>query len=295
MFDEQIFSLSLDNQNSEDNNSFMNNEFQQLFIENIKGEEENQNQIQNISIEEINDKTKTELKSNQIKNPNFDFNSNFKKGSINIINIPNKNDKSESRLDKPIYKKKKFGRKKKNSNEERNHTKYCEDNIIRKIKTITLSYIIQFINSTIYRVYNGKIGKGRFMKELKKINQTQITDTNGNKIFLYKNLRDIFSEDISTKYTNFSNEHNKKLIEKLLIEKDDKKRILFEKLFSLNFLDCLMHIRGSKYYPELDGIKILDDIRLKFEEDKEYFDLLKYFCFNFEKIVMNKKTRSKRK
>ena len=214
-----------------------------------------------------------------------------KKGNINIINIPNKND---SYLDKSIIKKKILGRKKKNSNEEGIHTKYCEDNLIRKIKTTTLSYIIQFINSTIYTVYNGKIGKGRFMKELKKNNQSQITDTNGNKIFLYKNLADIFSEEISSKYTNFSSDHNKKLIEKLISEKDDKKRILFKKLFSLNFLDCLMQIRGSKYYPELDGIKILDEIRLKFKEDTEYFDLIKYYIFNFEKIVMNKKIRSKK-
>ena len=57
----------------------MNNEFQQIFIENIKEEEENQNQILNSPKEEINDKTKIELESNQIKNPKFDFNFNSKK------------------------------------------------------------------------------------------------------------------------------------------------------------------------------------------------------------------------
>ena len=64
----------------------------------------------------------------------------------------------------------------------------------------------------------------------------------GNKKFLYKNLKDIFSEHISTKYTSLDLDHNKILIEKLINEKDSDKKIKFEKLFSLTFVDCLNHI-----------------------------------------------------
>lgn len=55
-----------------------------------------------------------------------------------------------------------------------------------------------------------------------------------------------------------------------------------------------MHIRGSKYFPELEGLKMLEAIGKKFEEDAEYFNMFKYYIFNFEKIVMNKRTRKKK-
>ena len=289
---EQFFYEYINPRCGDENENYWNNDFQQ---EGLMGTIKEENQIQNIPIDEIKDKIRTDIATNPIKNPNIDSNLNFQK-EINSINIPNNNYKSESCSEESIHKKKKIlGRKKKNSNEKGIHTKYSEDNIIRKIKSTILSFVIQFINTTIYSVYNGKIGKGKYMKELKKNNKAQINDTNGNKIFLHKNLGDIFSEDISTKYCNFANDHNKKLIKKLLSEKEGEKRILFEKLFSLTFLDCLSHIRGSKYYPELEGIETLDDILQKFEEDADYYDLFKYYIFNFEKIVMNKKTRISRK
>lgn len=134
-----------------------------------------------------------------------------------------------------------LGRKRKNSNETGEHNKYSQDNIIRKIKTIVLSYLLIFINKFINNIYKGNIGKGKKIKELKKMNPEQIKIL-GNKKFLYKNLKDIFSEHISTKYTSLDLDHNKILIEKLINEKDSDKKIKFEKLFSLTFVDCLNHI-----------------------------------------------------
>ena len=63
------------------------------------------------------------------------------------------------------------------------------------------------------------------------MNQRQIIDTIGNKAFLYKNLEAIFSEDISWKFTNYSYEHNKKVVKILLNEEDEEKRVKFIKYF----------------------------------------------------------------
>ena len=186
--------------------------------------------------------------------------------------------------------KKNLGRKRKSSNEIGEHNKYSEDNLIRKIKSFVISYLSNFINSFICRIY-GNIGEGIFRKELKKMNQNQIIDTKNNKEFLCKTLKDIFSEDISRKYNNYPKEHNRNLIQKLLNEEDEDKREKFKNLFSLTFLDCLKHIRGSKYLKELEGLESYDNMFKQFENDKEYLALLNHCIFNFEIIIMRKRKR----
>lgn len=59
-----------------------------------------------------------------------------------------------------------------------------------------------------------------------KINQSQVVNSNVkfNQQFLYKKLKDIFSEDVSAKCTRYNKDHNKKLINSLLNEKDKIKK-----------------------------------------------------------------------
>ena len=47
-------------------------------------------------------------------------------------------------------------------------------------------------------------------------------------------------------------DHNKKVIEKIILEKKDK----FEKLFNLTFIECLEHFIGEKNIEELNGITL---------------------------------------
>ena len=215
--------------------------------------------------------------------------------NLNKINYeypPNENNQKIN--DTISTNKRKLGRKNKNSNEIGEHNKYSEDNLIRKIKSNILSYLFDFINSFISKIYVN-VGKGVFKKELKKISQRQILDTNRNKLFLNSTLEEIFSDDISRKYNNYPSQHNRNLIQKLINEEDEDKREKFKNLFSLTFLDCLMHIRGDKYFQELDGLETYDNIFKKFSNDKEYYDLLNNYIFNFEKIIMRKRLRKKRK
>ena len=186
---------------------------------------------------------------------------------------------------------KKLGRKKKIDKENRKHNKYCEDNIIKKIKGISVSSLSSHINSRIKKIYNGNIGKGVLRKELLKMNQNQIIDLKSDKEFINKTLKDIFSNDISTKYTSFKSDHNRIIIERLLNENDVNKRIIFEKLFSLTFLECIMHMRGTNHYDELEGLESLDDICKKFEDDNDYIELFKYNFLNLELIIQKKKSR----
>ena len=191
-------------------------------------------------------------------------------------------------------KQKNLGRKKKYSNEKGKHTKYCEDNIIRKIKAGVLNIIYIFINNYIYKLYRGDLGQSIFKKELKRVNQKQIIEDKHNKEFINKTLKDIFSEDISSKYSSFQRDHNKKLIEFLLNENNFEIRVKFNKIFSLTFFDCLKHLRKNKYIEELEGLASLDKLYEKFSGDEEYASLFHYYIINFEKIIMAKKNRNRK-
>ena len=77
-------------------------------------------------------------------------------------------------------------------------------------------------------------------------------------------------------------------------EKDETKRIYFQKLFNLTFLECLAHFRGSNSIEELIGMKNFNEYLNENEfgiNSEEYKKILKLFIYNFEKIVMEKRSR----
>ena len=236
-----------------------------------------------VSKEKIKDISKIEFNINDL----FKFNS---------INLP----KSED-----IKLKKKRGRKRKSPKIEKKepHNKYSDDNIIKKCKHLVLKYTLEFINNKIKKVYNGNIENGPLKKELQIINNSQKSNSQVefNKNFIKKKLGEIFSENISGKYKkNYPPNHNKLLIEELMNEKDENKQSFFNKLFNLNFIQCLDHFIGKKYIKELNDLQyfeqIKDDILNKYKEDgNTYIKYLDYYLKNFEKIVNIKEPRKPRK
>ena len=111
-----------------------------------------------------------------------------------------------------------------------------------------------------------------------------------NQQFLYRKLKDIFSENLSSKCTRYSLDHNKILINKLLNDKDKVKRKIFKDLFNLTFLECIEHFRGSKTIPCLYDLKSLDEVCEEFE-DEDYKESFKCYIDNYETIIINKKSR----
>ena len=223
--------------------------------------------------------------SNQNKNENQ---------NVYIKIDSNENDIIENRP-KNKKEKKMLGRKKKDSEESGKHDKYSEDNIIRKIKSTLLNYLRIFINSVIYKKYNGKIGEGIFRKEILKMNQDQVIIGKHDKQLINRTLKDIFSNEISKKYSTFNPNHNKKLIQFLLNEVDEEKRIAFENLFSLTFMDALNHFSEIMPLPILNGMKLLKDLCKKYENDQNYVNLLKYYTSNFENTIKIKRNRNRSK
>ena len=200
---------------------------------------------------------------------------------------------------RPFKEKKDLGRKKKEYEGLGLHNKFSDDNIIRKVKNAILQNTRIFINSKIKTIYEYKNNKFSKRKELLKMKKSQPISSrvDYNKNFLEKNLGEIFSDNISSKYIQYPSSHNKKLIESLINDEDEQKRKIFNEIFNLTFLDCLNHFRGSKIIEELKGLNNLEEYlkRAKIIKDKEYCTIFKYFVNNFEKIIMDKKSRIKNK
>ena len=222
---------------------------------------------------------------------------NFTTEKVKLIN--NKiNNKSESNADIDRGIENYLGKKKGGSNGDSrgSHTKFWDDNARRKCKHIIIKLVKEFINKKIFNIFKGKIGNSVFIKQLLTTNQKQIVNTNTefDRAFLHKTLKEIFSQDITTKYTLYPLPHNKNLINYLMSSRDEKMAQYFQSLFNLTFLDCLRHFRGSVEIEELKGLKLISCLEEKFGDDPEYLETLKYYLMNFEEILNNKRRRQKK-
>ena len=171
------------------------------------------------------------------------------------------------------------------------HYKFSDNIFKRKVKHLVLKNLLNFINDKISEKFQSKISSGAFIKKLLTINHKQKANVliKFNQEFLNKSIGDIFSENISTKYTNYPLSHNKDLIQNLLNDEDTNRRIYFNKLFNLTFLDCLKHFRGSEEKEELIGLEGFDSIKKEYEDDMDYLNTLHYHIMNFENIINKKR------
>jgi hypothetical protein len=198
-------------------------------------------------------------------------------------NTKNSKKKKEGKHSKEA---KKRGR---NPKESGKHNKFSDDNIRRKIKRILINELQEFINNKINDFYDKNIGQGFFKKKLLPMSQKQISDASSlfNKEFLNKSLKDIFSENISTRNKILPLNFNKLVIEKLINEQEETKRVYFQNLFSLTFIQCLRHFRGEEKINELSGLNGIDKIQEKYNFNDDYFETLTFYFFNYENITNN--------
>ena len=185
-----------------------------------------------------------------------------------------------------------------NKKQSSKHTKYSYDNLKRECKHLVIENVMKFINNKIYEVYEGNIDNGLLKKKLLKLNQAQKinADVEFNKIFLNKTLKDILSQNITKQITLYEPDHNKKVIDKIIIEKKD----IFEKIFNLTFIQCLDHFIENKKIEELNGLTLYSELKEeiinKYENDGEsYYENLKLFLKQFQNKINRAKSRKKRK
>ena len=243
-----------------------------------------------------------------------------KKNKTREITVNLKNEESKGKEKKVIFKTERTDGKKiisqnkrrkiqeaKNSEKQNKstHTKYTFDNILRRIKSIVLRHMMDFINKKIEEKYKN-IGNGIKIKKLFIMEKTQVSESkiDFNIAFMNKKLKEIFSENITTRNSNLPVDKNKILIEELINEKDEEKRKYFNDLFGLTFLDCLDHFINKKFFPILQGLQLFNEIindsnkskkeHLDINAQDDYIDTLKYNLENYEYILRKKKSRKGR-
>ena len=166
------------------------------------------------------------------------------------------------------------------------------DNEIKKGRNILLNSIFRFVNKKIRIIFNNDIGKGISIKQFVKISKKELNHSNVefDKNYLNTKLKEIFSGDISGKFTNFLINKNKELLQNLI------KIDYFKELFELTFLQCIEHINGTKFIPLLEGFETIDEMLLNEENKLNENDIenYKYIIENYKQCVENKFSRKPR-
>lgn len=255
----------------------------------LKNEEESNYKIDNLPFHYTFDKINNIIQS-------LDLPSEVKKGFIMDSNL-NKIDKvmsNNSFLTKKKRRKKgkikftenietqKIGRKKQDDYSRRKHDRNSADNIIKKIKLKFIEYSLKFLNKVLnsyldkskLREYNQILRQCRKYKDdedkenLLKILDYKFIDKikkDTDLSLLFMPLKELFSKNISPKYSTLPSDSNKKIIEKIVKEEKDNVNIIFA--LNLTFEEW---IDIFTYKKKLNSIQNFDEEKMKGLNDKFY-------------------------
>ena len=255
--------------------------------------------------------------NNQTNRINYTINIDMDTNNPSYLRRKTKREKNIKNLDNEeneenIVNNKQSSNKKSKSNKNMKHNKYCEDNIINKIKGCFFnSYIIGLVikNSIYDEIKLKKLPNKKFIADLNK--------EKNEKLFKMKISDILCQQKISSKYTKFDEYENKKLIEKIYKEKKEMKvikilELTFEELFiifrrklndpdDMNKLEEIKDkIKGLDLLKENNKYKDIEYLIKKFykknyEDIDDYIKKVKEQCLNYENWFGKKRGRASRK
>lgn len=165
-----------------------------------------------------------------------------------------------------------------------NHTKFREDNIVRKIKIYFTNSMMSYINKK-YIEFLGTQTKKRLLGRIKP-NFANAWTKKENQEYLSKKIKDVFSEKLSTKCRRYPNNYNKKQIAKIL--KNDRAKEI------INILNTSVQNMYEKYIDEsniIPGYNLNYDLeKIEKRNGKIYAETYKSIALNLIEIL-NKKGR----
>lgn len=212
-------------------------------------------------------------------------NENSTSDSFYFKNTTKENKKKD--IFKIIKQKKKYSEEKEKT---KKHTKFSEDNIIRKIKRNFIDKCFNYINLTYINL------KGR--KLLYRISPKETIEISKEKNLKWFNLKlkDIFSYRLSNKCSTKEKDYNKKQIERIYNEGIQEMIIIFETKVKDMFNDYINDVKR-------EGFDTLEDdvcmIKGKMEKEEDEKDIVKYIneyikiAKGLEKNFEDKRARTK--
>ena len=204
-----------------------------------------------------------------------------------------------------------------NNNEDIGHNKYSLDNIFKKFKTNIVIYLVLFINGFLNTfidwdtfieydkeliIYGKKYNIPKEFTLIKNIDPNAFVDKTSKKEnlqFLKMSLKEFLSQKIKGSYTNYLENANKIIIDKINeMKKDDKD---FKFVFNLKLSDWLDVFLRKKEFSSFEDFKtishevvmekrieeLLEKIGQKNEDD--YFSLFVISIYNYERLLLRKK------
>ena len=181
-----------------------------------------------------------------------------------------------------------LGRKTKGDNEEREHSKFKEDNQMRKIKSYFLKFLPDYVNSSL------PFDHIKFLKIEKTVNQQLKKDFNVD--LMHKPLKDIFAENpICGRYSQPKNNenHNAELVKEIYEKNEEREAI--EKL-NQTYIEVLDIFRKNNLQQFKDDILQKE---IKNGENKStaemYVNQLVNLLFNYESWFNDKSPRGPKK
>ena len=262
--------IQLSNKDNNNNNSKEND-----LLDNFHNDELNNN---------IKDDTKEKkniyLNLNIFNNINFTIDNNINYKSNNIkFNI----------------KKEYLNKKRKNNFECNNNNHYIPDYDLKKIRSMILDCLIEYINNKIKQFKKNKISVGICKLQFLPINKEKLyhSKIEIDKQFLNKQIKELLSWDISKKYTNYLRDQNSQLVQTLISSENGE---YFRDLFELTFLDCLKYINGTKNSTLLDGFPEIEEIVVsKGIKDKQDIERYTNYIKSYEIGLSSKISRYSKK
>ena len=264
-------------------------EFQYIQLSNKDNNNSKENDLlDNFHNDELNNTIKddTKEKKNIYLNLNIFNNINFT--IDNYINYKSNNKKFD-------VKKEYLNKKRKKNFECNNNNHYIPDNDLKKIRSMILDCLIEYINNKIKQFKKNKISVGICKLQFLKINKEKLyhSKIEIDKQFLNKQIKELLSWDISKKYTNYLRDQNSQLVQTLISSENGE---YFRDLFELTFLDCLKYINGTKNSTLLDGFPKLEEIVvIKGIKDKQDIERYTNYIKNYEIGLSSKISRYSKK
>ena len=244
--------------------------------------------LDNIHNGELNNNIKddTKEKKNIYLNLNIFNNINFT--IDNSINYKSNNIKFD-------VKKEYLNKKRKNNFECNNNNHYIPDYDLKKIRSMILDCLIEYINNKIKQFKKNKISVGICKLQFLPINKEKLyhSKIEIDKQFLNKQIKELLSWDISKKYTNYLRDQNSQLVQTLISSENGE---YFRDLFELTFLDCLKYINGTKNSTLLDGFPEIEEIVVsKGIKNKQDIERYTNYIKNYEIGLSSKISRYSKK
>ena len=174
------------------------------------------------------------------------------------------------------------GRKKKEVIEKGNHTKFTDDNMMRKIKC----HFFNCVNSTLNDSLNNK--SQTFLKLDNFINENLKRDYNID--LMNKTIREIYIySKISNKYKKKSNDTNQQLVEKIYLENKENETIKILQKKYIEIFDELINDKLDEFCAEI--LKKEEKNGLPQEQASVFLDKMKNLCNNYKDWFEKKRGR----